>query len=213
MVLEICYFESIDSTQKALIRDLKAKKVNTPIAYVTNRQLQGVGSRGNSWIGEEGNLFFSFALPLAQLPHDLPLASASIYFSYILKEILASFGSKVWVKWPNDFYIEAQKCGGCVTNIVADCVVCGIGLNTKKAPSSFAKLDIEIDDMLLLQSYFAKLKSKPLWKNIFSKYKIEFYKNNSFKVHIKRGLIDLSQAKLLEDGALEIEGERIYSIR
>ena len=211
--MEIRYFDTIDSTQKALIADLKTGKANPPIAYVTNRQPQGIGSRGNSWIGEDGNLFFSFALHLDQLPHDLPLASASIYFSFILKEVLASFGSKVWIKWPNDFYLDTQKCGGCVTNKVADTIICGIGLNTKKAPKPFASLDVAVDDTLLLKNYFAKLESKPLWKNIFSKYEIEFYKNNSYTANLKDRVIDLTRARLLEDGALEIDGERIYSIR
>ena len=211
--MEIRYFDTIDSTQKALIADIKIGKANPPIAYVTNRQPQGIGSRGNSWIGEDGNLFFSFALHLDQLPYDLPLASASIYFSFILKEVLASFGSKVWIKWPNDFYLDTQKCGGCVTNKVADTMICGIGLNTKKAPKPFASLDVAIDDTLLLKNYFAKLKSKPLWKNIFSKYEIEFYKNNSYTANLKDRVIDLTRARLLEDGALEIDGERIYSIR
>ncbi len=213
MALEIRYFDAIASTQKALIADLKVGKVNPPIAYVTNKQLQGVGSRGNSWIGEDGNLFFSFALRLDELPDDLPLASASIYFSFILKEVLASFGSKVWIKWPNDFYLGQNKCGGCVTNKVVDTLVCGIGLNTKKAPKPFARLDIDINDASLLQTYFAKLESKPSWKNIFSKYEIEFYKNNSYTAHVKNRIIDVRNARLLEDGALEIDGERIYSIR
>ncbi len=211
--MEIRYFDTIDSTQKALIADIKIDRVKPPIAYVTNRQHQGVGSRGNSWIGEDGNLFFSFALHLDQLPYDLPLASASIYFSFILKEVLASFGSKVWIKWPNDFYLDTQKCGGCVTNKVADTIICGIGLNTKRAPKPFASLDVAVDDTLLLKNYFTKLESKPLWKNIFSKYEIEFYRYNFYKVHIKNRLVDLQNAKLLEDGALEIDGERIYSIR
>jgi len=37
--------------------------------------------------GGEGNLFLSFVVDMNSLPSDLPIASASIYFSYIIKEV------------------------------------------------------------------------------------------------------------------------------
>jgi hypothetical protein len=40
------------------------------------------------------------------LPADLPLASTSIYFSFIMKKRLESMGEALWLKWPNDFYIQ-----------------------------------------------------------------------------------------------------------
>lgn len=58
---------------------------------------------------KNGNLFFSFVLKRNDLPSDLQIQSASIYFSYILKEVLALEGSKIWLKWPNDFYIDNKK--------------------------------------------------------------------------------------------------------
>ena len=51
-------------------------------------------------------IFFSFAIKIDELPTDLKLESASIYFAYLLKETLYELGSCVWLKWPNDFYID-----------------------------------------------------------------------------------------------------------
>ena len=212
LALEIRFFKSIDSTQKALVEDLKSEKVAAPIAYFTTYQKAGIGSRGNSWIGKDGNFYLSFALHKTTLPADLPLASASIYFSYILKELLHEQGSQVWLKWPNDFYLE-KKVGGCITQLVGDLLVCGIGLNVTDAPEEFAKLDITADPLALAKAYLARVEKSISWKQIFSKYRIEFYKNCNYTVHYKGKKILMDGAQLMDDGSIVIDGERIYSLR
>ena len=210
--LEIRLFDGIDSTQKRLVEDLKTGRVEAPIAYFSTHQRAGIGSRGNSWIGEEGNFYLSFALKRKELPQDLPLTSASIYFSYILKEELQERGSKVWLKWPNDFYLE-KKVGGCITQLVGDTLVCGIGLNVSRAPRDFAKLDVTLDPLLLARTYLRRVEEKISWKQIFSKYRIEFYKNSNYSVHHKGVKISMRGAELMDDGSIVIDGERIYSLR
>lgn len=211
--MEIHFFDLIDSTQRALIKDLKENRITPPVAYYTDFQTSGIGSRGNSWIGKKGNFFLSFALHKRSLPDDLPIQSIAIYFMYQLKELLTSKGSKVWLKWPNDLYIGTKKCGGCVTNIVQDVIVCGIGVNIVSAPEGFGVLDIKLDERRLLQEFFTLLEQKRSWKQIFSKYKLEFHKSRSFFAHIKGEKISLASAKLAEDGALIIQNERVYSNR
>ncbi len=213
MGLEIHYFESIDSTQKRLIADIRTQKVIPPVCYYTYKQTDGVGSRNNRWIGIVGNLFFSFALQEKELPPDLPLASISLYFSYLFKTLLVQKGVDVWIKWPNDFYIGEKKCGGCVTNKIKEVVVCGIGLNTYKAPEGFGKVALAIDGYQLLEEYFSLLEQRVLWKEIFSKFALEFHKSKRFITHIGEREVDLCNAQLAEDGALLINGERIYSLR
>ena len=80
----IIYLDEIDSTQSYLKEQLKNKLLFSPVAVVAKRQLAGHGSRGNSWLGEDGNLFLSFAIPKKELPLDLKLESSSIYFSYLM---------------------------------------------------------------------------------------------------------------------------------
>ena len=211
--MQILYLDAIDSTQKYLKEKLQQKELQAPIAVSAEVQNSGVGSRNNSWKGAKGNLFLSFALPLTQLPHDLQLESASIYFSYLLKEILQEFGSKVWIKWPNDFYLDATKIGGMITNIIGQNIVCGVGINMTDAPKEFAKLDISIDKKVLLENYFKNIEKKVLWKQVFSKYKLEFYRNQSFFTHSNGVKVSLGDATLNDDGSLNINGERIYSLR
>ncbi len=211
--MQILYLESVDSTQKYLKELIKENKISLPYAVVANSQTDGIGSRGNSWSGVENNLFLSFAIPLKDLPKDLKLESASIYFSYILKETLEEFGSSVWLKWPNDFYINDKKVGGMITNLIKESLVCGVGINIAHAPSDFARLDIVLDRDELLESYFKNIEKKSLWKQVFSKYEIEFCKNENFYTHDKDLVISLRDASLESDGSIVINGERIYSLR
>lgn len=213
LALQILSLKSVASTQTHLKELLKSKKVSAPCALCADLQTQGVGSRGNAWEGLEGNLFVSFALCLDELPQDLKIESASIYFSYILKETLAELDSQVWLKWPNDFYITEQKIGGMITNIVDENIICGFGLNLKNAPDGFGILDVNIDKFSLLNRYFINLKKKVLWKQVFSKYKLEFGRNRNFSTHVTNKKININDATLESDGSLSINGERMYSLR
>ena len=212
-VLKILYFNTLPSTQVYLKNLIKNNELQLPIAIVANIQTQGIGSRENSWTSQEGNLFLSFAFDINELPSDLKLESVSIYYSYLLKETLSEFGSKVFLKWPNDFYIENKKIGGMITNVVGQVLICGVGLNLKTAPKEFAKLDITINRDILIERYIKNLKKKALWKQVFSKYKLEFENNKKFFTHSNNLRISLESSILESDGSLNVNGERIYSRR
>ena len=207
------YLETIDSTQKYLKELLLKKKINPPYAVVANKQTKGIGSRDNLWSGIEGNLFLSFTIYLEELPSDLKLESSSIYFSHILQETLSEFGSKVWLKWPNDFYIDDLKLGGMITNVVGDALVCGVGLNLVNSPDGFTTLDIKISREDLLKKYFINIEKKILWKQVFSKYKLNFYRNQKFFTHNNSLRVSLDGAQLQSDGSIIVNDERIYSLR
>lgn len=211
--LKILYFKTLSSTQLYLKEQLQSQKLTSPVAIVADRQTQGIGSRENEWTSQEGNLFLSFAIKRDKLVKDLPLESVSIYFSYLLKETLCEFGSKVFLKWPNDFYIGKKKIGGMITNMVADTLICGVGINLVTAPEGFESLDITISREIVIENYFKKLEKKVLWKQVFSKYKLEFVNNKEFFTHSNGKRISLESSILESDGSLNINGERIYSRR
>lgn len=211
--MKITYLNRVASTQTYLKDLLKNKKLEVPHAVVADIQTNGLGSRNNSWQGCEGNLFLSFVVSLKNLPLDLKLESVSIYFAYLLKETLENLGSFVWLKWPNDFYIDNLKIGGMITNIYADNIICGVGLNLVDAPSEFAILDIVIKREILLEEYFKLIKKRVSWKQVFSKYKIEFERNRSFFTHNNNLKVSLDKAILQSDGSIIINNQRIYSTR
>jgi len=211
--LEIHFFNTLPSTQTYLIDAIKTDRLKSPVAVVAYEQTNGVGSRENRWSGGEGNLFLSFAVSHTMLPSDLPLASASIYFSYLMKETLKRYGAKVWLKWPNDFYIDEKKVGGTVTHFVRNTLLCGIGVNLKSAPHNFASLGLNVPSEEIVKSYLKEVEKFPKWKQIFSEYRVEFEQSRRFYVHIENEKKSLKNAQLCEDGSLIIEGKKVYSLR
>ncbi len=147
------------------------------------------------------------------MPKDLELQSASIYFSYILKDVLSNEGSKLWLKWPNDFYIEDKKIGGTITTATKDLVYCGIGLNLINVSEDFGKLDIKIDSKSILELYFQTLKKESSWKQIFSQFKIEFLRSKKFKATLDNKKVSLENAVLNDDGSIEIDNTKVFSLR
>jgi len=211
--LRIIHFKSIDSTHKYLISAIKEGSISSSTLVYADEQTSGVGSRGNSWIAGKGNLFLSFCVNLKHLPKDLPLQSTSIYFAYILKELLASKGSCLWLKWPNDFYMDDKKIGGGITTKIGDKIICSIGLNIAIAPANFGKLDISIDKQYLIKEYVEKIKKNFSWKQVFSKYKIEFQKAKKFYFHLDDKIVFLDKVTLNQDGSITVNGKKVFSSR
>ena len=211
--MTIYWLERVDSTQRYALDAVKNKTLLPPFAVVADRQDEGRGSRGNSWTGLEGNLFFSFAVDRALLPDDLKLESCSIYFAFLFKETLRWSGSQVWLKWPNDFYLGDRKVGGTITTLRQDVLVCGIGLNLANAPDGFGVLDVEISREMLLKAYCERMEKFPEWKEIFRLYALEFEKSRRYLTHDKHYKFSLENAVLCDDGSIVCDGQRMYSQR
>lgn len=211
--MQILSFDELESTHTYLKNYIKENGYKNPLCILANSQTKGIGSRGNSWQGKKGNLFFSFVLEKKDLAQDLPIQSASIYFSFILKLVLKDFGSKLYIKWPNDFYIKDKKIGGTITSVSKELVYCGIGLNLIEVDKDFGVLDINIDIKKVLEIYFQKLESKILWKIIFSQFKIEFTQSKNFKASINGEKLSLEEAILNGDGSIQIYGKKVFSLR
>ena len=211
--MEIKYIEEISSTHNVLSNLIRDDEISKPFLLYAISQTDGIGSRGNSWESEYGNLFLSFSLSSNSLPHDLPVHSASIYFSWIVVEILRSYGSKVCLKWPNDFYIKDKKLGGMITSKIKDFFVVSFGINFKTAKNEYSKLDVDVDICEFVAKLSSKLNNLPSWKHIFSNYELEFSFSQKFFAHIDGKKISLKDAKLLNDGSIEIDSKKVYSLR
>ena len=211
--MEVLCFNTLESTQSYLLNELKTKNLAVPICVMAKEQTAGIGSRENSWEGGEGNLFFSFAVTLDDLPNDLPLSSASIYFSYIMREVLEQYDSSIWLKWPNDLYQKSYKIGGTITKKVDNILICGMGINLQKNSNGFKALNLNVEPIFLLKSYLDALEKYPTWKQIFSEYRVEFERSKEFFTHIDGDKKSLKDAILSDDGSLIIDNKRVYSIR
>ena len=168
-----------------------------------------------------GNFFASVAIDLAILPEDLSLSSASIYFSFIMKETLTALGENIWLKWPNDFYLKDDKVGGTITQKVKDVLVCGIGINLKNSENGYRALQSDISPDKLLEKYLFELQKFPKWKQVFSEYEVEFELSRKFLFHIENYQnghengcrTSLAEASLCGDGSLLLGGKKVYSLR
>jgi BirA family biotin operon repressor/biotin-[acetyl-CoA-carboxylase] ligase len=192
---------------------VRSGEIDVPTAVLSHEQSDGMGSRENSWEGGRGNFFASIAVRASDLPEDLPLSSASIYFAFIMRNVLRDAGYEVWLKWPNDIYFGDEKVGGVITQKIRDFLVCGIGVNLKNSQNGFASLQSDIAAEELLEIYLAELLGYPSWKQIFSEYRLEFVLSKRFSVHIGNYEKSLREALLCEDGSISIEGKRVFSLR
>ncbi len=211
--MEILSFDRLPSTQLYLIEQLQKGKLQAPIAVITSEQNDGIGSRENKWLGSDGNFFASIAVKLDETPEDLPLSSASIYFSFIMKKTLEDLGENIWLKWPNDFYFNDEKIGGTITKKINNVLVCGIGINLKNSENGYRALQSDIPPKILLEKYLLALQKFPKWKQIFSEYEVEFELCRKFSVHIENYQKSLLDASLCGDGSLLLGGKRVYSLR
>ncbi|MEW6552426.1 MAG: biotin--[acetyl-CoA-carboxylase] ligase [Campylobacterota bacterium] len=211
--MEIIYLEEVDSTQKFLKNHINTNGYTHDIAVVTTNQTNGIGSRDNIWNSKNGNLCFSFTQHTLNLPKDLNLQSASIYYSFLLKNLLKEHKSEIWLKWPNDFYIAEKKIGGTITHLVNDVLYCGIGLNLSLIHDDYGYLDIDININEILDEYFTILSKSVSWKEIFSLYKIEYELSKKFQATLKNQKISLLDSELCEDGSILIENQKVYSLR
>ncbi len=211
--MEIISFESLPSTQLYLIEQVREGRITDPVAVITKEQTDGVGSRQNSWEGRDGDFFSSVALRLDDMPDDLPIQAASIYFAYIMKESLAKLDSEVWLKWPNDLYTDQGKVGGIVTQKLKDFLVVGIGVNLRKNKNGYSSLSTDISALILLNIFLEELEKYPKWKQILSKYSVEFEQHRASFFHHNGAEMSLERAQLCDDGSLLINRERIYSLR
>ena len=211
--MQIELVDTLPSTQSELISRLKNGSVSAPFCLVAKNQTGGVGSRGNTWQSESGNLSFSFCVSENSLPPDLPAQSCSIYFAMIMQEFLSSQGSKIWLKWPNDFYIGERKIGGVLTNKIKNFLVCGIGINLTSAPKFADILDIKIAPNDAVAGFLNLYENNISWKQIFRKFSLQFNLSQKFSVHIDGKKMSLSEAELCDDGSIIINKKRIFSLR
>ncbi|NPA61223.1 MAG: biotin--[acetyl-CoA-carboxylase] ligase [Epsilonproteobacteria bacterium] len=211
--MEIIYFDTLDSTQKYLIDAISSGSIEPPVAVLAKNQTNGIGSRDNSWEGGCGNLFISFALNIKSLPEDLPISSASIYFSYLMRERLSKYVDGIFVKWPNDIYIGRSKVGGVVTKMIGNLLICGIGVNLRVGSNSFSSLNLNVEPEEIVKLFLKELEKRPSWSEIFHKYSVDFEQNRGIFANIDGERVELGSAILDSDGSIILGGKRVYSLR
>ncbi len=148
--------DSVDSTNKQLIRSVRGEAISLPALLAADHQSAGVGRGNNDWWSPTGCLMFSMAIPIGQPErHESDGLIDSVVSSALLPlrvgcaiaECLELFASrKPMVKWPNDVYLSGRKICGVLIEVIPKpapappVAVIGIGINCqvdfRDAPAS-----------------------------------------------------------------------------
>ena len=152
--------EEVGSTNdevKALSYNITGEKV----IISARRQTDGRGRRGRSWIGLDGNLFFSQGLEC-----ELKFMGALVFISTLsLWKTIRDLSplADVKLKWPNDILVNDKKISGMLLEKgEGNYLIIGIGVNLKIAPklvnmpypcTSLSEEGIETERMEFLRQY------------------------------------------------------------
>ncbi len=136
------FFEEIHST------NTYAKEKNFPHGTVilAENQTAGKGRKGRKWISQKGKgLYFSIVLREGINLNNFLIFS--LLFPLAVRDAIKKYvSSEIFLKWPNDLYINEKKFAGFLIeseiegNEVIKLIV-GIGININNTEESFKNLD------------------------------------------------------------------------
>lgn len=140
--VDLVILDEVDSTNAEALR--RAPALRRPSWIMARRQTAGRGRRGRAWLGAEGNLAASLALPLGA-PADAA-ALRSFVAALALYDALSDVTGRAdafALKWPNDCLANGRKIAGILLEGAGrggrlDHLVIGIGVNLAAAPPASA---------------------------------------------------------------------------
>lgn len=92
---------------------------------VADEQTDGIGRHGHSWHSQEGGLYVSIVLRIAQ-----PLPVMMLALGIAARDaIVQSAGLSPDLRWPNDVLLNSKKCAGIIAQFEGKAVIAGIGIN------------------------------------------------------------------------------------
>ena len=128
---------AIDSTNTALIARAQGESIDGHV-LMAELQTQGRGRRGRKWISPFGrNVMLSTGFQLSAQSSNIGSISLAIGVA-VAKAIEEVTNLSIQLKWPNDIYLNDQKLGGILIDLLHAGppvkLLLGIGLNIHAAP-------------------------------------------------------------------------------
>ena len=142
-IQKLCNFNNIIFIQKNKVSSTMdiAQKINNldnKILFVISKfQTKGRGRLGNKWFGKKGNIFFT--LKIYSKKNQKSIHELGMLTSLLIVQTIKKFvKNKVFLKWPNDIFIDNKKVGGVlVENNIENnnnyCLI-GVGINFLSSP-------------------------------------------------------------------------------
>jgi BirA family biotin operon repressor/biotin-[acetyl-CoA-carboxylase] ligase len=134
------HFVEIDSTNAEAMR-LAAAGERGPLWLWADRQLEGRGRRGRSWVSDTGNLYATLllTLPMPAVAAGSLSVAVSLAVLATCRRFITSPAAPLELKWPNDVLVDGKKVAGILveSTLRAESMVfaIGCGLNLGNAPS------------------------------------------------------------------------------
>jgi len=166
------HFKSTTSTMENAKKLLEKYKSN--LIVIADKQTNGKGRRGNSWLSPEGNIYCSIAIC-----NKFSIDQHFIYSMLSLLSIKQTIKSlsliDISFKWPNDIFFLNNKFGGIILepNTLTNnekFIIIGIGINFSSSP----KVDHYKTTYL---KKFTKIKNKFIFLKLFIKNFFYYYEN------------------------------------
>ena len=157
------YEADIVSSTNDEIKNLLSKEKKVVLSAI--EQTNGRGRRGRNWVGNNGNLYFSYDLEIN--PQELSKIVCIIGLS-LAKTILSLSNNKlIKIKWPNDVFVENKKVSGIlVENIKDNLWTIGVGVNIASSPklenAQYEATSLKENDIQVTREEFL-MQSNPLF--------------------------------------------------
>ena len=138
MKIKIKNFKKVKSTNDIAIKLIK-KNITDATLITTEKQTNGRGRIGKTWISKKGNLFISLFFKFDQ--KKINFKQFAILNAYLLKKVISKvIFKKIKIKWPNDLLYNNHKFCGILQEVIKfdnfDYLIVGIGLNTNIVPKN-----------------------------------------------------------------------------
>lgn len=144
-------FKSIESTNK-YAREKAERESCSGAVILAEQQSAGRGRRGKTWVSPfAANIYLSIVWDFEQGAQALEGLSLAV--GVAVKRALNAHGvDGVQLKWPNDIYIEGQKLGGILLEMIGDpagqcSVIVGVGINLAMPADQGSNIDQEWTDI------------------------------------------------------------------
>jgi BirA family biotin operon repressor/biotin-[acetyl-CoA-carboxylase] ligase len=134
--IRIEFVEQTGSTNMDLLgRIAHGEAISEGYWLVADRQTDGRGRQGRSWLDAPGNFMGSTVvnlLPGDPLPASLSFVAALAAYEVVVNHLAAP--QSLMIKWPNDLMLGGAKLSGILLERVGNSAVIGIGVNLAAAP-------------------------------------------------------------------------------
>ncbi len=211
--------ETVSSTNEYIRKFLPFRE---DVVVCAARQTGGMGTKGRSFLSEEGGVYCSFL----KFYGDLPAAEAFRVMAHAAVAVCRTakfFGARPAVKWPNDVFAAGRKLAGIlIENGLAggriDHSVVGIGLNVSNDVSALGGIAISLSEAAG-RSLSAERVRDVLIANFARESRFEEYLSfvgflgKEVLIAEEKRVYPAIARRILEDGRLEIaEGEEVRAL-